>query len=126
MISRKVSWGHILRRFIGIGGQPGFHQTDAAGKTERIGIFQVFNSVRKSPAQYVKTVGGNQIFNAMDKRDIPVWPQQGAADIFVFCRILKNILNKRKAGFVKGTDRMILNGLADLFQQFSSQWWKAY
>ena len=53
--------GHILRRFIGIGGQPGFHQTDAAGKTERVGIFQVFNSVRKSPAQYVKTVGGNQI-----------------------------------------------------------------
>ena len=92
--------GHILRRFIGIGGQPGFHQTDAAGKTERIGIFQVFNSVRKSPAQYVKTVGGNQIFNAMDKRDIPVWPQQGAADIFVFCQDMKNILNKRKAGFV--------------------------
>ena len=46
--------GHILRSFIGIGGQPGFHQTDAAGKTERIGIFQVFNSVRKSPAQYVR------------------------------------------------------------------------
>ena len=34
------------------------------------------------------------------------------------CQDLKNILNKRKAGFVKGTDRMILNGLADLFQQF--------
>ena len=27
--------GHILRRFIGIGGQPGFHQTDAAGKNRK-------------------------------------------------------------------------------------------